>query len=49
MCQNEPKKIPKKRQGLLNLPQELWNVGQACRMMGYLRDSFYHFKNLDDG
>lgn len=30
--------------GLLNLAQQLGNISQACRVMGYSRDSFYCFK-----
>ena len=39
-------KIIKTKLGLLNLAQQLGNVSQACRVMGYSRDSFYRFKQL---
>jgi molybdenum-dependent DNA-binding transcriptional regulator ModE len=39
-------KIIKSKLGLLKLAEELGNVSQACRMMGYSRDSFYRFREL---
>lgn len=39
-------KIIKPKLGLLELAKELGNVSQACKVMGYSRDSFYRFKNL---
>ena len=32
--------------GLLELAKQLGNVTQACKMMGYSRDSFYRFREL---
>jgi transposase InsO family protein len=39
-------KIIKNKLGLLNLAQTLGNVAEACRVIGYSRDSFYRFKEL---
>jgi transposase InsO family protein len=41
-------KIIKTKLGLLNHAQQLGNVSQACRVMGYSRDSFYGFKEFYD-
>jgi transposase InsO family protein len=44
MTQNQ--KIIRPKLGVLELAKQLGNVSQACKLMGYSRDSFYRFKDL---
>jgi hypothetical protein len=39
-------KLIKTKLGLLKLAEQLGNVSQACKIMGYSRDSFYRIKQL---
>jgi transposase InsO family protein len=39
-------KIIKNKLGLIKLSKTLGNVSQACKVMGYSRDSFYRFQQL---
>jgi hypothetical protein len=42
----QEQKIIRAKVGLLELAKQLGNVSQACKMMGYSRDSLYCFKEL---
>jgi winged helix-turn helix protein len=39
-------KIIRAKVGLLELAKQLGNVRQACKIVGYSRDSVYRFKDL---
>ena len=39
-------KIIKTKFGLLNLAEQLGNVSQACKVIGYSRASFYRFNEF---
>lgn len=43
---NTDQKIIKNKVGLLKLAEMLGSVSQACKMLGYSRDSFYRFQEL---
>jgi len=42
----QDQKIIRPKLGVLELAKQLGNVSQACKVMGYSRDSFYRFKDL---
>ena len=47
---NSSTTVIKNKIGLLNLAQELGNVSQACKVMGFSRDTFYRYqKAVEDG
>ncbi len=39
-------KIIKPKLGILELARQLGNVSQACKAIGYSRDTFYRYKEL---
>lgn len=39
-------KLIKNRLGLLRLGEEFGNVSQACKYLGYSRDTFYRYQEL---
>ena len=41
-------KIIKNKSGLLKLAKQLGNVSEACKIMGYSRDSYYRFLELQE-
>lgn len=43
---SQNQKVIKNKLGLLKFAETLGNISQACRTMGYSRDSFYRFQEL---
>ena len=47
---NNTEKVISHKVGLLNLAEQLQNVSQACKVMGFSRDTFYRYKDaVEDG
>ena len=42
----QDQKIIKNKLGLLKLAQTLGSVSEACKVLGFSRDSFYRFREL---
>lgn len=45
---NSTDKVISHKVGLLNLAEQLQNVSQACKVMGFSRDTFYRYKEAVD-
>ena len=45
----QEQKIIRNKLGLLKLAQTLGSVSQACKVLGFSRDSFYRFKLYETG
>src|ERR1043165_4101356 len=43
---NATQKLIQPKLGVLKLAEKLGNVSEACKVMGYSRDSFYRFQKL---
>ena len=43
---NTDQKISKNKVGLLKLAEMLGSMSEACKVMGYSRETFYRFKEL---
>lgn len=43
---NTTTKLIQPKLGVLKLAERLGNVSEACKVMGYSRDSFYRFQKL---
>jgi hypothetical protein len=41
----EDQKIVRAKVGLLDLAKQIGSVSKACKIMGYLRDSFYRSRS----
>ena len=47
---NSTEKVISHKVGLLNLAEELQDISQACKVMGFSRDTFYRYKEaVDEG